>query len=327
MRRRTVTHILTALALSMTALHVPDASAQEYPLKPITIVVPHPPGSIADLIARALGNEISLALKQPVVVDNRPGASQVIASSYLARQKPDGYTLMISLAPNAIAPELLKTVSFKSNTNFEVVAYVANLLSVLGVSPKLQVNNLEEFIALLRANPGKFMYGSVGVGSPLHINLEMFNKAAQTKSVHVPYKVFSNITTDVMSGEIHYGFFPFSAVEFAASGKMKILGQVGLVRSSTHPDIKTLSEQGLAGYESTVKYFILAPLGTPAPIVNTLNTTINGILAREAYADKFKALGGIEIPKNVSPAQAGKLLLEEDRRLTQLIRELNIEFR
>lgn len=302
------------------------AQAQQWPAKPITILVPQAPGTIQDLVARALGDELSRALKQPVVVDNKPSASQIIASTQLARSAPDGYTLLVSAMPNAIPPNLVKGLNYAGNQDFTVVSHSLSVAGMLTVSPQLPANNMKEFVELLKANPNKYMYGSAGVGTPLHMFLEQFNRDAGTKSTHVPYKVFTGIIPDVSSNVIHYSFLPVGTYGLVKEGKLKSLGFVGPKRDPQLPDIPTLDEQGLKGFDASIQYFVIGPKGMPADVVAKLNAAINGIQAKPEYQAKYKALGGITVPQNVSAAQASALLKREDERYSALIKEGRIAF-
>ena len=324
MNRRTLKRWLIGASLTAVVVGSFPAAAQEFPTRPITFVVPYPAGTIADLFARTLGNELAPLLKQPVVVENKAGAFQIPASSYVAGRAPDGYTLMISVVPTVIPPQLRKNLPFNRNADFETLGYIASLHNVLTVSPSVPANTLAEFIALLKANPGKYMYGSAGVGSAHHLALEAFNHAAGTSSVHVPYKAFQNIITDVAGGTLQYSFLPLSIHQLAATGKVKILGSNGLKRDPGYPDLKTLNEQGLANFEATVKYVVLTTKGTPAPVVSRLNEAINAAIATEAFANKLKAVGGVEIPKAMTPGQVRELLQTEDTRAMNIVRERNI---
>lgn len=314
--------LMTALALSAGSL----AWSQEWPAKTITILVPQPAGTIQDLVARALGDELSRALKQPVVVDNRPSASQIIASNFLARSAPDGYTLMVSAMPNAIAPNLLKSQTYAGNQDFTVISHSLSIAGLLTVSPQIPANNLKEFIALLKANPDKYMYASAGVGTPLHMFLEQFNRDAGTVSVHIPYKSFPMIIPDVTTNTVHYSLLPTSMLQLAKEGKVKILGFAGPKRDPQMPDIPTLDEQGLKGFDASIQYFVIGPKGMPADVVNKLNAAINIIQAKDTFHAKFKALGGFTIPQNVSPAQAAASLKREDERYAPLLKEGRIKF-
>lgn len=313
--------LLAGAAATALALALPARAADEYPSRPIRMLVPLQAGTLADLVARSLSDELAALLKQPVIVDNRPSASQVVASSILALAPPNGYTLMVSAMPNVIAPAVLKTLNFAGNADFTAVASILSISPVLAVSPSLPVSNLREFIALLKANPGKYIFGSAGVGTPMHMYLEMFNREAGTQSVHVPYKSLQQIIPDVSSGTVQYSFLPFSTVQLAQAGKMKLLGVAAAKRDPEYPDIPTLDEQGLKGFESPIHYLVVAPKGTPARIVEKLNAAMNTVLARNSFAARFKSYGGVLIAKPDTPAHATQVLNREDQRFSALVRE------
>ena len=308
-----------AIALAMCICGI--ASAEDYPSRPITILVPLQAGTVADLVARTLGDELSAILKQTVVVDNRPSASQVVASNALARSSPNGYTLMISAMPNVIAPSLLKAQNFTGNTDFTAVSHVLWIATVLAVTPSVTARNMTEFISLLKANPGRYMFGSAGVGTPMHMYLEQFNRDAGTSSVHVPYKTLQMIIPDVSNGVVHYSFLPFSMMQFAKEGKMKVLGTTAIRRDPGYPEVPTLDEQGLKGFEGLNHYLMVAPKGTPPAVVDRLNAAINVVLQKDSYANKFKAFGGVTIPGPNTPSQAAEVLRREDGRFAALVRE------
>lgn len=314
------TFVAALLAVLATASG-PHAWGQEWPSRPITVLVPQQAGTIQDMIARNLGDELSKTLKQPVVVDNRPSASQIVASSHLARSAPDGYTLMISAMPNVIKPGLLKNQGFSSNQDFAVIAHAVSLSTMLAVSPQTPANNLQEFIALLKAHPDKYLYGSAGVGTPMHMFLEQFNRDAGTRSVHVPYKTFQLIVPDVAANTLQYSFLPLGMVPLAKEGKFKPLGVVGPQRDPLAPDLPTLSEQGMKGFDVAIQYFVVGPKNLPVDIVNKLNAAIVAAQALDSYQAKYRALGGVIVPKGHSPAQAAALLKREDERFTALVRE------
>lgn len=320
-RNSLVKLIVAAMAIGISSM----SWAQEWPTKTITILVPQPAGSIQDLIARTLGDELSHALKQPVVVDNRPSASQVIASSVLARSAPDGHTLMVSAMPNVIAPNILKGQNYAGNQDFTVIAHSLSIAGLLTVSAQVPANTLKEFIALLKANPDKYMFASAGVGTPLHMFLEQFNRDAGTRSVHIPYKSFPSIIPDITTNTVQYSLLPTSMLQLAKERKVKILGFGGPKRDPQMPDIATLDEQGLKGFDSSIQYYVIGPKGMPADVVNKLNAAINTIQATDAYSAKFKALGGFIIPQNVSPVQAAANLKRDDERYAPLLKEGRIK--
>jgi len=316
-----------SLALLLTCcFFTAGALAQAYPSRPITIVVPFPPGAASDLIARALGAELAEDLKQPVVVDNRPGASGVVAGSFVARAAPNGYTLMVQLMPNLISPSVLKTLPYSGNTGFAAVAPIVSVGGVLVTSAKLPVSNLSEFVALLKANPGKHSYGSAGVGSPLHAWAELFQLETGTKALHVPYKGYAEQLNQMVNGDVDFAFAQFNALQFVASGKLKAMGVTAGVRDPDYPSVPTLEERGLKGFRATLPYFLVAPKGTPPEILQRLNTAVAAATARESFVSKVRPVGGVEFVRTLSPAQTAEWIAREDEKYDRLIREKRIIF-
>lgn len=321
-RRLFVGALMSALALGAHDL----SWGQSWPTKTITILVPQPAGAVLDMVARFLGDELSRTLKQPVVVDNRPSAGQIVASSFMARSLPDGYTLMVSALPNVIAPDVLRRQNYAGNQDFTVIAHALSIAPLLTVSNAVPASNLKEFIALLKAHPDKYMFGSAGVGSPMHVFLEQFNRDAGTQSVHVPYKSFAPIIPDIMSNTVQYSLLPTSMLQLAKDGKVKVMGFAGPRRDPQMPDIATLDEQGLAGFDASVQFYLIGPKGIPAEVVDKLNVAINAIQAKDVYQARYRTLGGYTIPQGVSPAQAAAHLKRDDERPAPLLREGKIKF-
>jgi tripartite-type tricarboxylate transporter receptor subunit TctC len=301
-----------------------NLAAQSYPDRPLTIVVPYQAGTLADLFARTIGNELAVSLRQPVIIDNRPGAGQVVASSYVARSTPNGYTLMITAMPNVIAPSIQKSLPYAGNTDFAAVAHVVAVTNLLVTSPGLPVSNLREFIALLKANPGKHSYGSAGIGSPIHLFAELFNREAGARSLHVPYKSFQTALADIMTGQVDYGFMTLGAMQFVSAGKLKALGTPSQQRDPVYGQVPTLDEQGMKGFEAAIHYLLVAPRGTPAAIVERLNAAVGAVTGTEAFAAKVRPVGGVSVLKPMTPAQTTAFFAHEDERWKKLVEDQNI---
>lgn len=311
----------TVAIVFMYAAFVGIAIAQEFPTKSITIVVPYVPGTLADIFTRSLADQMTAVLKQTVVVENRPGAYQVVASNYVARAKPDGYTLMASVMPNVTPQTLRRSASFVPNLDLDPVGYISALDMLLAIPTNLPVTSLDEFTALIKADPGKYVFGSAGVGTPHHMMLEMLNKQAELKTVHVPYASFQNIILDVSSGQLNYSFLPVSAMQFVATGKMKVLGTTAIKRDPAHPEVKTLEEQGIKGLSGLIKFFIVAPKGVPLAILNKLNAAINTVISSEAYAKRVQPAGGVTIPPQLPLTEVAKQYVVEDKRFDALVKD------
>lgn len=314
--------VLTAMAIaSLLAAFGGPVSAQEYPARQINIIVPYVPGTLADVFTRALAEQMAPALKQNVVVENRPGAFQVVATSYVARTRPDGYTLMTSVMPNVTPPSLRASASFVPNADLDPIGYISALDMLLAIPPNLAVANLDEFVALVKASPGKYSFGSAGVGTPHHMMLEMLNQQAGLKAVHVPYASFQNIITQVSTGQLNYSFLPASVMQFVNTGKMKVLGTTAAKRDPANPEVRTLDEMGIKGLSGLIKFFIVAPRGVPAEIQGKLNAAINAVVSSEAYAKRVQQAGGVTIPPPLPVVEVARQYIVEDKRFDALVRD------
>ncbi len=322
-KRKTLKRLCAALLAG--AAFTGSALAQDYPTKSITIVVPYVAGTAIDIFTRTVADQLGTLLKQSVVVENRPGAYQVVAMNHVARAKPDGYTLMASSMPNVIPPSLKSSPGAVRNLDFQPVSYISALDMLLAVPPNSPASNLNEFVAMVKASPGKYAFGSAGLGAPHHMMLEMLNKQAGLKAVDVPYASFQNIILDVSSGQLTYSFLPQSAMQFVAQGKMKVLATTAIKRNPAYPEIKTLEEQGIKGLSELIKFFILAPKGTPPEILNKLNSAINFTIGTDAYAKRVQAIGGVMIPPPLPLAEVTKQFVTEDKRFDALIKEAGIK--
>jgi len=264
----------------------------DYPNRPIKLVCVHAPGGSADALSRVLADRLSKVLGQSVIVENKPGASTMLGASQVASAQPDGYTLlMASVTTLSINPSLYSQMSYNPIKDFATVAMVAQTPSVLAVSPTLNVKNLKELMELLKANPGKFNYSSPGQGTSAHLAGALFNSMAKVDVVHIPYKASASAVVGLLSGEVQLTF-ENSLVPFSKSGKLRPIGIASLKRSISWPELPTLAEQGLPGYESTVWYGVVAPSGTPVDIVKKLNESINLVLGHKEMIDKIKSLSG-----------------------------------
>ena len=308
-------------AIAMVVVLSGGAFAQDYPARSITIVVPYVAGTLADVFTRALADQLIPILKQTVIVENRPGAFQVVASNYVARSKADGYTLMTSVMPNVTPPSLRSSSSFVPNMDLDPIGYISALDMLLSLPPNSPASTLDEFTAFIKANPGNYSFGSAGVGTPHHMMLEMLNQQAGLKAVHIPYASFQNIITQVSSGQLNYSFLPASVMQFVATGKMKVLATTAAKRDPAYPDVKTLDELGIKGLSGLIKFFVVAPKGVSPAIQNRLNAAINSVISSEAYAKKVQASGGVTIPPPLPVADVSKQYVLEDRRFDALVRE------
>lgn len=266
--------------------------AQSYPSKSITIVVPTAPGGANDAMARIIAQNLSTKLGQPVIVENKAGANGAIASEFVARATPDGYTLMFGyIGTHGINPVLQK-LRYDPIKNFEPITMVATSPTLVVVNPNVNVNSAKELVALLKAQPGKFSYASAGKGTAPHLTGELFKLNTGTDMLHVPYKGSSPAIVDTMAG-VTQVMFPslFTAYPQVKGGKLKALGIAGKKRSSVLPNVPTLNEQGIMHVEVDQWYAMFAPAGTPKPIITELNKVLVEILKDKSVEKKIEEQG------------------------------------
>ncbi len=266
------------LAAAIVVVSVP-AIAQTYPNRPIKMVVPFTPGTSMDIVARAVGAKITERLGQPVVVDNRPGATGTIGTDAVAKAEPDGYTLLVTSNNIVVAPHLLKSVPFNPLTDFAPITVSSYSAMTLTVSNKSGFKTVADLMAYAKANPGKLNYSSPGIGTTQHISMEALKNVAGVDIVHVPYRGSAGALTDIISGEVNLGFVPIDlAAPQHAAGALRIVAVGSPRRQKMLPDVPTLQEAGIPGIESNPWHAFAAPKGTPRPIIDKLNAEIRAIL-------------------------------------------------
>ena len=269
------------------------APAQIYPTRPIKLIVPYPAGGSVDLLGRAIGERLATALGQPVVPENRTGATGIIAHEAVARAAPDGYTIAVSgTSPLVLAPYQYKKLPYDPLTDFAYLSCAGTTPFVLNVTPGLPVRNAQELVAYAKANPGKLNFGSAGIGNSAHLAAELFARAAGINMVHVPYKGNSLAMIDLVGGQIQVLFDPVqTSIPQIRGGKIRPLAVTGKSRFPHLPDLPTIAESGYAGYEFVVWYAFLAPSATPPAIVARLNAAINQIVRDPEMKARFAAQG------------------------------------
>ena len=290
MKRRT---LLQAAGAATAVAALPEALAQAYPAKPIRLIIPFPPGGATDIFGRVLAQKLGELIGQSVVIENRPGAGGVIGSEMASKAAPDGYTILLATtSTHSIGPALNAKMPYDARRDFVPVIHLADATNILIASPTLPVNNLRELIAYAKANPGKLNFGSSGNGTIVHLTGEQFKAATGTFIVHIPYKGTALTIPDLIAGQIAFVFDNIaSALPHVRSGKVKSLGISQLKRSPLVPDIPTMDEAGMKGFESNTYFGVFAPVGTPAPIVQRLNAEINKALQAADFRERLGALG------------------------------------
>jgi tripartite-type tricarboxylate transporter receptor subunit TctC len=260
----------TAFALS------PQAGAQDYPTKPVRMVVPFTPAGTTDILARIVSQKLSEAWGQQFVVENRPGAAGNLGSDMVAKAAPDGYTLLMgTVSSHGINPTLYNKMPYDAVKDFQPVTLVALVPNMLVVHPSVEAKNVQELIALAKKNPGKLNVASSGSGTSIHLSAELFKTLTGVDMLHVPYKGSGPAVTDLVGGQVQLMFDNMpSSIEHVRAGKLRALGVTTAKRSPAMPDLPTIAEQGVAGYEATSWFGVMAPAGTPKPIVDKLSQQI-----------------------------------------------------
>lgn len=321
MRRRL---LLSAGLAAATAAARPVFAQASWPAQPIRLVVNFPPGSSPDVLARMVATPLQQALGQPVVVENRAGASGMIGAEAVAKAAPDGYTLLMT-AGSAITtnPFIYPRMPYDAERDLTPVAALARLVLTLVVRADLPARDVREFIAYLKANPGKLSYGSAGNATGLHLAGEMLKSQAGVYAVHVPYRGASLALQDLLGGQIDFYFDPGIAVQHVRSGRLRVLAIGGKRRSATYPDVPTLEEAGLPGFDAGTTHGIYAPARTPPEVVARLNREINRILSTSAVRAQIDGLGAEATPLSVE--QFAAVMKDDSRRYAEVIRRQGIK--
>ncbi len=325
-RRRWLTSSLSAVAAAwlLTSDATPAWAQADYPNKPITLVVAFPPGGSSDALARPLAQNLQEALRQPVVIENKGGAGGTIGAAHVAKSAPDGYTLMITSSHHFIAEYVYKKLPYEYVKAFEPVAVIASVPSVLVLGTKARANSLKELLGQLKAEPGKLNYGSAGVGSTQHATAELFKFRSGTAAEHVPYKGGGPMMVDLIAGQVDFAFETIpSAMTQIRGGKVKALAVTTAKRSFALPDVPTMAEAGMSGFDAPVLYGVVAPAGTPRAIVEKLNGTINRILDSGEFKAQLLLLGAQ--PVTMPPIEWSGAIRNDLRRWERLVRQANMK--
>lgn len=301
---------------------VTGALAQAFPDKPLKVIVGFPPGGAADQIARLVSTPLATALGQPIIVENRAGANGNIAGEAVAKSPADGYTLLLSSGGMVSVNPHLSRMSFDPVKDLTPVASAARVLVYLMARPTLEVKNVQELVAMAKASPGRMSYGSAGNGSSPHLAGEMLKAQTGMFTVHVPYRGAAPALNDLMGGQIDYYFDPGIGLAHAKAGRTKLLAVGSLKRSPLFPDVPTLDEAGLKGFDADTVFGFYAPAGTPPAVITKLNAEINKILGTAGVKERITALGGEALP--LTPAEFGKRGMEDSQRFGAIIRDRKI---
>jgi tripartite-type tricarboxylate transporter receptor subunit TctC len=320
----TILYRVASLIALLWLVPAAPCMAQDYPSRPVKMIVPFGAGGPTDIFTRLLAEELRKSLKEPFVMENRPGAGTIIGTDAAAKSPPDGYTLLMISATQTTTETLVPNKPFKLLRDFVPVAALLNSELVMVVHPSVPVNTVKEFIALAKSKPGALNYASSGVGSNYHMAGELFKNLTGTDILHVPYKGSSGARNDIISGQIEMMFDSLpSMAPIIQAGRVKALGTTGKARSAILPDVPTLSEAGVPGYEATIWIGLMVPTGTPQPIVTLLSTEINKILARPDVREAWEKQGAT--PMIMKPEEFGVYVQSEIDKWAKVIKANNIK--
>ncbi len=314
-----------ACAAALLVLTTPFASAQTgYPTKPIRLISPASAGGGTDIIARILAPKLSERLGQQVIVENRPGAGTVIGIDYVAKAPPDGYTLLLGLSTLATSPALIKKLPYDSVRDLAPISQVAASPNVLVVHPSVPVNSIKELIAFARARPGQLNYGSAGIGTNPHMTMALFLSMTSLKMVHIAYKGSAPAVTDLLGGHVAVmSATALTGMPHVRSGRLRGLGVTSSKRSAVAPELPTLDEAGVRGYEATQWYGVLVPAGTARELISRLHTELIRVLQLAEVKSRFSA-DGAEVVGN-TPEQFGQLIRTEIVKWGKVARDAEIK--
>jgi tripartite-type tricarboxylate transporter receptor subunit TctC len=311
------------MAAALVSGQAMAAAATPYPDKPVKLIVAFPPGGGTDIVSRIVAQRLTVMWGQPVVVDNRPGASGNMAFGMLAKSPADGYTLGVTTPEQVIAPSLYRDLPFNVLTSFTPITMMARLPLILVAGNSFAPNTMDEVIALAKANPGKVNFASTGIGGPAHLAVELLMKQAGVKMTHIPYKGSAPAYTDLMSGQVQFlSNNIVSSMPFIQAGKLKALAVTSAQRSPIAPDVRTVAESGLPGFDVNVWYGLLAPAGTPAAVINKINRDVQKVLQEPDVRKQILAQGAQ--PVGDSPEHFGQTMKHEVQMWADVIRSSNI---
>ncbi|MEP6941436.1 MAG: tripartite tricarboxylate transporter substrate binding protein [Betaproteobacteria bacterium] len=321
--RRTVARLAqVALVLVVATLAATQVVAQPYPSRPIRLVVPFPPGGAVDFYARVVQAQLAEALGQPIIIDNKAGASGMIGAELVAKAAPDGYTLLLgNIASLAINVGIYPKMPYDPAKDFTPIIRTVDVNYVLVVHPGVPVKTVPELIAYTKANPGKLSYGSAGSGSLPHLSMELFKAQTGTDFVHVPYKGGGPMVTDLLGGSIQIAIGDqANLMPQVTAGKLRALAVASPKRSSNAPELPTIAEAGVAGFEATAWQGLMGPPGLPADVVRRLNDAFNGVMAMPAVREKLVG-GGLD-PIGGSPDDFARFIRSEIGKWSKIAKDV-----
>ncbi len=323
-RRAALARAFASMLLGTAALAATSvAHAQAWPARPISLIVPFPAGGTTDVLARAVGQELSTALGQPVVVESKPGAGATLGADFVAKSRPDGYTFLMGAVHHTIATSVYRKLPYDFQKDLAPVSIVALVPNVLVVNPSVPAKNVQELLALAKAQPGKLTYGSNGNGTGQHLIGAQFTGMGHVDILHVPYKGSGPLTTDLLGGQINMSFDTITPVlPHIKAGKLRALAVTTARRSPALPDVPTLDESGLTGFDLGTWFGLLAPAGTPQPIVDRVSQEVARIVARPDFRKKMEEIGAN--PVGNTPAQMARQIKDDTERFAKIVKDAKV---
>jgi len=311
--------IKSVIVFALISFAVSQVFAQSFPNKTVTLVIPFPPGGGTDTGGRILAEQLSKRWGQPVIVDNKGGAAGQIGADAVAKAKPDGYTLLLgNIGTQAINPSLYPKMPYDPLTAFAPISLVAELPLAMMVNPTVPAKTATEFIGLVKSNPGKFSYSSAGAGGAPHLAAEMFKDQTGTFILHVPYRGGGPAIADLLAGHVQLSFMTvLEASGHIKSGKLRALAVTGDKRVQAFPDVPALTEQVLPGFNAISWLGLLAPSGTPQPLIEKIANDVRAILSDDAVKNRYISLGGV--PRATSPQEFEKMIADDKQRYAKII--------
>jgi len=321
--RRLAIPLALPFALALCAMHLPGF-AQTFPLRPVTLVVPFPPGGGTDTGGRVIAEQLGRRWNQPVIVENRGGAAGQIGADYVAKAKPDGYTLLLgNIGTQAINPLLYAKLPYDADKAFAPVSLVAELPLAMMVHPSVPAKTAAEFVALAKSKPGQMSYSSSGAGGAPHLAAEMFKDQTGSFILHVPYRGGGPAIADLLAGHVQLSFMTvLEASGHIKAGKLRALAVTGDKRVPAFPDVPTLAEGAAPGFNAISWIGLLAPAGTPQDVVDRIAADVRAVLADESVKARFIGLGGV--PRATTPQEFARLIGDDRSRYAQIIRSRKI---
>ena len=313
--------VWSVVVAGLALLNALPAAAQDYPNRPITLVVPFPPGGSTSIVARIISDKLSEALGQQIVVDNRGGAGGTIGTRAVARSTPDGYTILLGYTGTlAIGPSLYPSAGYDPRKDFAPIGLIGHAPNSLVVHPSFAVHSVKDLVSYAKAHPGKVNYGSADVGTVSHVSGVYFASAAGVSVTHIPYKGTGPALADLIGGHIPMAFAPIPATHAnIAEGKLRGLAVTSAKRSSLLPDVPTIAEAGVAGFEASLYYGLVASAGTPRPIVDRLNKALRDALASDEVRKRLAIDGAEPVPS--TPEEYATHIDQDETKWSKVVRE------